>query len=186
MVKEMQAVMGRINDIRKRFGLMRHNDAAPQQKPAVSFKKVLNETQTAKVPAADFSQAHTKNEINGLIDRYAALNRVSPRLVKAVVEQESSYNSRAVSPKGARGLMQLMPQIIRESNVKDPFAPDENLQAGISHLKSLLTRYNGDYRKALAAYNAGPAAVDRHGGVPEYKETQEYVKKVIARYMENR
>jgi soluble lytic murein transglycosylase-like protein len=95
-----------------------------------------------------------------------------------VVRTESNYNPLAISPKGAMGLMQLMPFVAREYGVRDPFDPEENLVAGLMHLKSLLRRY--DTSRALAAYNAGEGAVTRYGGVPPYRETRSYVQRILA------
>ena len=104
---------------------------------------------------------------------------VSPSLVKAVIQNESGYDPDAVSPKGAMGLMQLMPQTAETLGVADPFAPEENIRGGVTMLKNLLTAYKGDYSKAVAAYNAGKDTVDKYNGTPPYKETQDYVKRVI-------
>ena len=100
----------------------------------------------------------------------------------AVVGVESGFRPEAVSPKGAQGLMQLMPGTSRELGVADPLDPEQNLDGGVRHLGALLTLYDGDLTRALAAYNAGQGAVARHDGVPPYRETQAYVKKVLARY----
>jgi soluble lytic murein transglycosylase-like protein len=99
-----------------------------------------------------------------------------------VIAVESNHNPRAVSPKGALGLMQLMPATAARYAVADPFDVRENLRAGATHLRRLVDRYAGDITLALAAYNAGEAAVQRHGGIPPYPETQRYVPAVLARY----
>ena len=112
-----------------------------------------------------------------LVARTSAKHGVDARVVDAVIQVESAYHSRAVSPKGARGLMQLMPATGRQYGALDLFDPGVNLEAGIQHLKKLLTRY--DLPLALAAYNAGEAAVDRFGGVPPFKETQTYVARIL-------
>lgn len=112
------------------------------------------------------------------IDRLAAELGVDPNLIKAVALVESALDPRAVSPKGAQGLMQLMPATALHYGVTDPFDPYQNLRAGATHLRDLLHRYDGDRTLALAAYNAGPTAVRRHGGVPAYRETREYVARV--------
>jgi hypothetical protein len=117
-----------------------------------------------------------------LISRTAAKHGVDARVVNALIQVESAYHSRAVSPKGARGLMQLMPATGRQYGALDLFDPKVNLDAGIQHLKKLLTRY--DLPLALAAYNAGETAVDRFGGIPPFRETQNYVSRIL--YLLNR
>lgn len=107
-------------------------------------------------------------------------------LIKAVALVESGFEPRAVSPKGARGIMQLMPATARRYGVTDPHDPYQSLRAGALHLKDLLEEFGGDLPLALAAYNAGPAAVRRHGGIPAYRETQEYVRRVETRLGERR
>jgi len=107
---------------------------------------------------------------------------VNPELVRAVIKAESNGNPQAVSRKGALGLMQLMPSTAMELGVRDVFSPQDNLDAGVRYLRSLLQRYNGDLDRALAAYNAGAGAVDRARGVPRYRETQDYVKKITKSY----
>ena len=106
---------------------------------------------------------------------------LDPDLVQAVVAVESGFRPDAVSPKGAQGLMQLMPRTARALGVKDSFDPADNLDGGARHLRALVTRYGGDVKRALAAYNAGEGAVARHGGVPPYPETLAYVRKVLKR-----
>ncbi len=114
-----------------------------------------------------------------LIDEHASRQGVRKDLVKAVIQVESGFNPRAVSNKGAVGLMQLMPGTARQLGVANPFDPSENVRGGVAYLRQLLDRYNGDERLALAAYNAGPGAVDSHGQtVPPYRETRDYVSKV--------
>ncbi len=114
-----------------------------------------------------------------LIREHAELNGVRTDLVRAVVQVESAFNAYARSPKGALGLMQLMPATIQQFGVRNPFNPAENIRAGVSYLRQLLDRYSNDEALALAAYNAGPGAVDRHGAaIPPYKETRDYVSKI--------
>ena len=116
---------------------------------------------------------------DGIIVEHSRLNDVRPDLVRAVVQVESAYNPYARSPKGASGLMQLMPATAQQFGVKNAFSPEENLRAGIAYLRQLLNRYSNNEELALAAYNAGPNAVDKYGEkVPPYKETKNYVMRI--------
>ncbi|BCV21855.1 lytic transglycosylase domain-containing protein [Moorella sp. Hama-1] len=118
--------------------------------------------------------------IQTLIGAIAARYNLSPDLLRGVVAAESGFNPRAVSPAGALGLMQLMPATARALGVNDPFDPAANLDGGARYLRQLLDRFQGDTRLALAAYNAGPGAVERYHGVPPYKETRAYIQRVLA------
>ena len=116
-----------------------------------------------------------------LIREHAVAHGVRADLVRAVIQVESAFNPRAVSPKGAMGLMQLMPATVAQFRVSDPFDPGQNIRAGVAYLKQLLLRYENREELALAAYNAGPLAVDRHGTqIPPYKETRDYVQRINA------
>jgi len=117
-----------------------------------------------------------------LIEASAHEHAVDPRLVKSVMLVESGFNPAAISKKGARGLMQLMPATAAEHGISDVHDPKQNIAAGTRHLSRLLSYYGGDLVKSLAAYNAGEAAVDRYDGVPPYDETQLYVRKTLAAY----
>ena len=117
-------------------------------------------------------------QYDGLIEEHAAANAVSPALVRAVIQAESAFNPRARSHKGAMGLMQLMPATATEFAVRDPYDPRENIRAGVAYLKRLLVKYLDNESLALAAYNAGPAAVARYGTIPPYRETRNYVEKI--------
>jgi soluble lytic murein transglycosylase-like protein len=150
-------------------------------------------------PQLDASKAHVKGELAAQdpnysqaagdrsvsaaqIDRYineaAARHHVDPNLVRALVKVESNFNPRAVSSKGAMGLMQLMPSTARSYAVRNPFDVEQNVDAGVRHLKGLLQNFNGDVQLTLAAYNAGQGAVERNGGIPPYTETRNYVKRI--------
>jgi len=137
----------------------------------------------AKILAAN-SRGHqaSQEEVDSSIVMAAARHNVDPNLVRAVIKVESNFNSNAVSRKGAIGLMQLMPQTARELKVKNPFDPDQNVDAGVRHLKYLLESYNGNVDLTLAAYNAGEGAVRRSAGVPRYSETQNYVRRITNLY----
>jgi soluble lytic murein transglycosylase-like protein len=124
----------------------------------------------------------TQREIDNAIDQAATRHNVDPNLVRALVKVESNFNPNAVSRKGAMGLMQLMPQTARQLNVTNPFNPQENIDAGVRHLKQLLESYGGDVRLSLAAYNAGSGAVARSHGVPRFAETQNYVRRITNLY----
>ena len=116
------------------------------------------------------------------VKQYCKVHNMSPALVHAIIKAESDGRRTAVSSKGAEGMMQLMPFTSRLMDVKDPFDPIENVEGGIRYLKKLLVDFDGNITKAVAAYNAGPTAVKKHGGVPPYKETREYVKRVLKLY----
>lgn len=136
----------------------------------------------ARTPRSTPTPSATRSDYSGEIAAVAARHGVDPRLVEAVIRAESGGNPRAVSPKGAQGLMQLMPVRSAELGVSNPFDPRQNLDAGVRHLRDLLTRFGGDLRLALAAYNAGEEAVRTHNGIPPYRETREYVQKVLQLY----
>jgi soluble lytic murein transglycosylase-like protein len=133
---------------------------------------------TASVPATPVS-FRPRGAFSDLIAEHATAHGLDPNLVRAVIQVESAFNPRAVSPKGAMGLMQLMPATASEFGVSDPFDPAENIRAGVAYLRRLLDRYENRVELALAAYNAGPGAVDKYGErIPPYRETQNYVRKI--------
>jgi soluble lytic murein transglycosylase len=125
--------------------------------------------------------APARYDYDPLIGEAAEAHRLPPALVKAVIAAESDFDPRAVSRAGAQGLMQLMPTTAANLGVADPLEPTQNVHGGVSYLRSLLDRY-GDLTRALAAYNAGPEAVDLYGGVPPYRETRAYVDRVLTYY----
>jgi hypothetical protein len=122
--------------------------------------------------------------LHQLVKETAQKHNVDPNLISAVISTESNWNTAAISRKGAQGLMQLVPETAQHFGVFNPFDPAQNVDAGTRYLSSLLERYNGDLPKALAAYNAGPRAVDRWRGVPDFRETREYVRKVTSSYFQ--
>jgi soluble lytic murein transglycosylase-like protein len=124
-----------------------------------------------------------KAQILSMVNRVARDNGVDEKLVQALIKQESGFNPNAKSKVGAMGLMQLMPATAKALGVNDPFNATQNVEGGVKYLKSMLNKYNGNVILALAAYNAGPNAVDKYSGVPPYKETQNYVKSILANYL---
>jgi soluble lytic murein transglycosylase-like protein len=147
------------------------------------FGRESQQSANARIVAANaHGQQASQEEIDAAIVMAAARHNVDPNLVRAVVKVESNFNSNAVSRKGAMGLMQLMPATARQLNVKNPFDPEQNVDAGVRHLKQLLENYGGDVNLTLAAYNAGSGAVARSAGVPRFAETQNYVRKITNLY----
>jgi hypothetical protein len=138
---------------------------------------------TARIVNANFrGPMASPGDIDSAIEAAAARHNVDPNLVRAVVKVESNFNPNAVSRKGAMGLMQLMPSTARQLKVRNPFDPEQNVDAGVRHLKQLLESYDGDIKLTLAAYNAGAGAVARSSGVPRYAETQNYVRRITNLY----
>ncbi len=119
------------------------------------------------------------SQYDDLIIKASEKHKIEPALIKAIIKAESNFNHRAVSPKGARGLMQLMPATASSLQVQDSFHPENNIEGGVRYFRYLLTYLNGNLPLALAAYNAGENAVIRHRGVPPYRETQVYVQRVL-------
>jgi len=141
---------------------------------ADEVQDILDEIAAAPTPAGPA-------ELAALITETARRHGVDPELVRAVVSVESAFHPDAVSPKGAQGLMQLMPSTARSLGVTDALDPASNVEGGTRFLRALIDRYHGDVKRALAAYNAGEGAVARHGGIPPYPETRAYVEKVLER-----
>jgi hypothetical protein len=128
------------------------------------------------------NRAFTQGDIDAAIEQAATRHNVDPSLVRSVVKVESDFNPNAVSRKGAMGLMQLMPSTARSLNVSNPFDPLQNVDAGVRHLRALLDNYGGNVQLSLAAYNAGAGAVSRSAGVPKFRETQNYVRRITNLY----
>ena len=149
--------------------------------PDGKFELYLREGPKAPPPAQTAALPGT-NWMTGYVDRFSRANDLPPALVHAIIKAESNGQRKAVSPKGAKGVMQLMPFTSKRLRVRDPFDPIENIEGGIRYIKELLQTFEGDLTNTVAAYNAGPAAVRKYGGVPPYQETRLYVRRVMDLY----
>jgi soluble lytic murein transglycosylase-like protein len=165
---------------RKSVTIAKRELAQHTELPPVELRSTPSGTNTNPHQPATKRTVSTK--IDEVIQEAAARHGVDPDLVRAVIKVESNFNPRAVSKKGAMGLMQLMPETAKRLKVNHPFDPAENVDAGVRQLKSLLASYHGDVRLSLAAYNAGPGAVARFNGVPNYSETRHYTRQIANIY----
>jgi soluble lytic murein transglycosylase-like protein len=182
----IDAVLARVQDIEERLGILKPETASPYANPgpaiagasAIASPFNLALAQIGAVAGAG-KVAPLSPDVEALISKYSGRNGLDPDLVRAVIKQESGGNARSVSPAGAQGLMQLMPETAAGYGVQNALDPDQNVAAGTRHLAGMLREFNGDLPKALAAYNAGAGAVKRYGGVPPYAETQRYVQNIL-------
>jgi soluble lytic murein transglycosylase len=158
-------------------GVVHYSNTQPDGK----FTLYLREGPKA-APRAAASSLPAASWMNGYVDRVSRANDLPPALVHAIIKAESNGQRKAVSPKGAKGVMQLMPFTSKRMQVADPFDPIENIEGGIKYIKELLVAFEGDLTNTIAAYNAGPAAVRKYGGVPPYQETRLYVRRVMDLY----
>ncbi len=149
------------------------------QSPQISLTNALQEAAALQAN----QQPATKSQILNVVSQISKKHGVDEKLVQALIKQESGFNPKAKSKAGAMGLMQLMPSTAKNLGVKDPYNTVQNVEGGVRYLKSMLDKYNGNVILALAAYNAGPGAVDKYDGVPPYKETQNYVRNILANYL---
>lgn len=158
-------------------GVIHYSNTQPDEK----FTLYLREGPKT-VPRATVSSLPAASWMTGYVDRVSRANDLPPALVHAIIKAESNGQRKAVSPKGAKGVMQLMPFTSKRMRVVDPFDPIENIEGGIRYIKELLVSFEGDLTNTVAAYNAGPAAVRKYGGVPPYQETRLYVRRVMDLY----
>ena len=149
------------------------------QTPQTSLNTALQEIMSAQANTTTASKSQILNVVNQVAEKHG----VDEKLVQALIKQESGFNPNAKSKAGAMGLMQLMPSTAKNLGVQDPYNIVQNVEGGVKYLKSMLNKYNGNVILALAAYNAGPGAVDKYDGVPPYKETQNYVRNILANYL---
>jgi soluble lytic murein transglycosylase-like protein len=159
--------------------------AALEQKVASALRELVAQSRAAARPASAAGPTAARRSptaFDGVIDGAAQRHELDPALLSAVVERESNYDPHAISKAGAMGLMQLMPDTARGLGVRDPFDPAQNVEGGATYLRGLIDRYHGRLDFALAAYNAGPGAVDHYGGVPPYAETRAYVQGILGAY----
>jgi len=150
-------------------------------------KKVIYNVPTpANAKAGDLKwlakQRNRRTQYDKMIEQYADRYNVDPILVRAVIQVESDFNPNCLSNKGARGLMQLMPETAQRYGVKQMFDPEQNIHGGVAYLADLLETFSYDLPRVLAAYNAGEGAVTKHGGIPPYRETMTYVKRALTVY----
>lgn len=148
----------------------------------VSKTKSVN---VSKVSKSQSSSWPSRQELEKIVEEKSRLYGVDSKLIKEMISEESAWNPNAISPKGAMGIMQLMPQTAILMGVKDPFDPVQNIDGGIRYMKYLLEKFNGNFKLALAAYNAGPNLVESLGRIPKISETQNYVRKISLRYLGN-
>ncbi|HLJ84574.1 MAG TPA: lytic transglycosylase domain-containing protein [Candidatus Eremiobacteraceae bacterium] len=159
--------------------------AALEQKVAGALRELVAQSRAAArsaSPAGPTEARRSPTAFGGVIDAAAQRHELDPALLSAVIERESNYDPHAISKAGAMGLMQLMPDTARGLGVRDPFDPAQNIEGGATYLRGLIDRYHGRLDIALAAYNAGPGAVDHYGGVPPYAETRAYVQGILGAY----
>lgn len=173
---------GDLDALERRFNTMIANLSKQLAAFESSFTRALSELVKGYQSATPPTGPVRPGKFAGAIAEAAKRNEIDPALLSAVIGQESGFQPRAVSSAGAMGLMQLMPETARGLGVRDPFDPAQNVEGGAKYLRGLIDRYHGRLDYALAAYNAGPGAVDRYGGVPPYPETQAYVKNILGSY----
>ena len=157
---------------------VRANDARPFASAAVSDTASGSPLPEVSVQIDSFLPIDVRHAYDDIIAEAASKYKLDPVLIKSVMQAESAFNAMAVSPVGALGLMQLMPEVAAELGAEDPMDPRQNIMAGALYLRRLLDSHRGNVKLALASYNAGPGAVAKYGTIPPFKETRNYVKKI--------
>lgn len=189
MLENLNATLSRIDEIKSHFqtastnrvvSIAPHAYAQDSKTSESGLKPFFPDYLAKAVKEKVKGSVETVSKYDGLIESAAKNNGIDPNLLKAVIHAESGFNTNAVSAAGAEGLMQLMPKTAASLGVSDPFDPEQSINAGAKYIKQDLDRFGGNESLALAAYNAGAGAVVKYGGVPPYRETQNYVKKVLA------
>lgn len=176
MLEGLQSILERIQSIRDRFSPFQGSeDKFYSLTKTNSFEEILNNN-------LQRNNSLQNTKFDNIIEEKAYKYQVDPKLVKSIIKVESNFNPKAISPKGAMGLMQLIGSTAREMEVKDAFDPQENIEGGVRYLKYLLKEFNQNIPLALAAYNAGPQRVKEFQGIPNIKETQNYVREVLNLY----
>lgn len=156
--------------------------AAQEPSAAVSNQRETGARAAVQTGAARSTQASVQSQIDAIVNRVSNFYQVNPKLIYAMIRVESDYDPTAISPKGAMGLMQLIPSTAERFGVRNPFDPKENIQGGVSYLRYLLNLFGGNLPLSLAAYNAGEETVIRSGGIPAIPETENYVREVSHLY----
>ena len=173
-LSSLDITLHRINAIENQFQSLMSYGAAPDN----DFQEILD----SSVKNTQKPNSVSRAEIDNLVAKYADKNGLDEDFVKAVINQESGFNPNATSKCGAMGLMQLMPSTAQGLGVTNAYDAEQNIEGGTKYLKGLMDRFGNNKSLALAAYNAGPNAVKKYGGIPPYAETQNYVKSVLSKY----
>lgn len=177
-ISSLDLTLRRIQQIEQTFGDIGVSSVEEQKNFNGVLQNVMNTQNTPAV--SEEERTSFVEDIDYIIKEKADKYNIDESLIKAVIKAESGFNPNAVSKAGASGLMQLMPGTARGLGVEDIFDVEQNIEGGAKYLRGMLDRFDGDKSLALAAYNAGPNAVKRYGGIPPYQETQNYVKRVLS------